>query len=87
MRLVLDSNVIIAVFATRGLCHALFEYCLENHKVIVCEEILAELFEDRVVRYRFTDHVEPTCHPNRMIIVPLSIHLSVTGVSLQILLS
>lgn len=43
MRLVLDSNVIIAAFATRGLCHALFEYCLENHEVIVCEEILGEV--------------------------------------------
>jgi putative PIN family toxin of toxin-antitoxin system len=43
MRLVLDSNVIIAAFATRGLCHALFEYCLESHEVIVCEEILGEV--------------------------------------------
>jgi predicted nucleic acid-binding protein len=43
MRLVLDSNVIIAAFVTRGLCHALFEYCLETHKVIVCEEILGEV--------------------------------------------
>jgi putative PIN family toxin of toxin-antitoxin system len=45
MRLVLDSNVIIAAFATRGLCHALFEYCLENHDVISCEEILGEVRE------------------------------------------
>ncbi len=43
MRIVLDSNVIIAAFATRGLCQALFEYCLENHDVIVCEEILGEV--------------------------------------------
>jgi putative PIN family toxin of toxin-antitoxin system len=43
MRLVLDSNLIIAAFATRGLCHALFEYCLENHDVIICEEILGEV--------------------------------------------
>ena len=43
MRLVLDSNVIIAAFATRGLCHALFEYCLESHEVIICEEILGEV--------------------------------------------
>jgi putative PIN family toxin of toxin-antitoxin system len=43
MRLVLDSNVIIAAFATRGICHAMFEYCLENHDVILCEEILGEV--------------------------------------------
>jgi putative PIN family toxin of toxin-antitoxin system len=43
MRLVLDSNVIIAAFAARGICNALFEYCLENHDVILCEEILGEV--------------------------------------------
>lgn len=34
MKLVLDSNVIVAAFATRGLCGSLFEYCLESHEVI-----------------------------------------------------
>ena len=43
MRLLLDSNVIIAAFAARGLCHALFEYCLESHEVFICEEILDEI--------------------------------------------
>ncbi len=43
MRIVLDSNVIIAAFATRGLCHALLEYSLENQDVITCEEILGEV--------------------------------------------
>lgn len=43
MRLVIDSNVIIAAFAVRGLCHALFEYCLESHDVILCESIIREV--------------------------------------------
>ena len=43
MRVVLDSNVIIAAFAARGLCHALLEYSLENHDVIACEESLGEV--------------------------------------------
>ncbi len=43
MRLLLDSNVIIAAFAARGFCHALFEYCLESHEVFICEEILDEI--------------------------------------------
>jgi putative PIN family toxin of toxin-antitoxin system len=43
MKLVLDSNVIIAAFATRGLCSSLFEYCLENHEVILSEPILVEV--------------------------------------------
>jgi predicted nucleic acid-binding protein len=40
MKIVFDSNVIIAAFAAKGLCHTLFEYCVEKHDVIVCEEIL-----------------------------------------------
>lgn len=43
MRLVLDSNVIVAAFAARGICSALFEYCVENHEVVVCDEMLREI--------------------------------------------
>ncbi len=42
MKLVLDSNVIVAAFAGRGLCHELFEYSLLNHKIITSEFILNE---------------------------------------------
>ena len=43
MRVVLDSNVIVAAFATRGICSALFEYCVENDEVVICEEMLKEI--------------------------------------------
>ena len=43
MRVVLDSNVIVAAFATRGICSALFEYCIENDEVVLCDEIVAEV--------------------------------------------
>lgn len=43
MRLVLDSNLINAAFAARGLCQALFEYCLENHEIFICREMLDEI--------------------------------------------
>jgi len=43
MKLVLDSNVIIAAFATRGLCSSLFEYCLESHEVVLSEPIIGEV--------------------------------------------
>ena len=43
MRVVLDSNVIIAAFATHGLCHLLMETCLENHRVLLSEFILEEV--------------------------------------------
>ena len=37
MRVVLDANVIIAAAATRGVCEAVFELCLEQHQLIICE--------------------------------------------------
>jgi len=43
MRVVLDSNVIVAAFAARGICSALFEYCVENVEVVLCEEMLREI--------------------------------------------
>jgi putative PIN family toxin of toxin-antitoxin system len=52
LRLLLDSNVIIAAFAARGLCHALFEYCLESHEVLMCEEILDEIREKLITKVK-----------------------------------
>ena len=43
MRVVLDSSVIVAAFAARGICTALFESCVENHEVVLCEEMLREI--------------------------------------------
>jgi len=43
MRVVLDSNVIVAAFVARGICSALFEYCVENVEIVLCEEMLREI--------------------------------------------
>ena len=43
MRLVLDTNVIFAAFAARGLTHSVFELCIDKHIVIISEHILDEL--------------------------------------------
>jgi uncharacterized protein len=43
MRVVLDSNVIVAAFAARRICSALFEYCVENVEIVLCEEMLREI--------------------------------------------
>ncbi len=43
MRVVLDANVIIAAFAARGLCQAVFEYCLDNHDIVLSEALLNEI--------------------------------------------
>src|SRR4030065_1268660 len=43
MRVVLDTNVIIAAFATRGLCSEVFEVCLTSHTILISEHILSEV--------------------------------------------
>jgi len=43
VKVVLDTNVLVAAFATRGLCEALFAACLASHEVVVSEHILKEL--------------------------------------------
>lgn len=43
MRVILDTNVIIAAFASRGLCGAVFELCLDRFEVILSEAILEEV--------------------------------------------
>lgn len=43
MKTILDTNVIVAAFASRGLCHALFELCLDRCEIVLSEEILREV--------------------------------------------
>ncbi len=49
MRVVFDSNVLIAAFATHGLCHPLFEACVRGHEVFVSARILDEV-EKKLIR-------------------------------------
>ena len=43
MKVVLDTNVLVAAFATRGLCEAVPEVCLAGHDLVLSEPILKEL--------------------------------------------
>ncbi len=43
MRVVLDSNVLVAAFATHGVCHELFEYCLRNTTILCSDFISGEV--------------------------------------------
>lgn len=42
MKIILDTNVVIAAYAARGLCHELFELCMDRHTLITSEDILQE---------------------------------------------
>ena len=43
MRVVLDTNVVVAAFAARGLCAEVFEVCITGHTLVMSEPILAEI--------------------------------------------
>lgn len=45
MRLVLDTNVLIAAFVSRGHCHELLEHAARNHDLFISEFILREFRE------------------------------------------
>ena len=48
MKVVLDTNVIVAAFATRGLCAAVFQLCLTKYRIVLSEYILSEVAEKLV---------------------------------------
>ncbi|HEV2146337.1 MAG TPA: putative toxin-antitoxin system toxin component, PIN family [Longimicrobiaceae bacterium] len=49
MRLVLDTNVLLAAFVSRGVCHDLLEHCERAHRIVASEFILEE-FADKLLR-------------------------------------
>ncbi len=46
MRVVLDANVVVAAFASHGLCEAVFELCLDSHQLLISEELLGEIYRN-----------------------------------------
>ena len=56
MRIILDTNVIIAAFSSRGLCSALFELCIAKHEIIISEHIINELKKNLSQKIKLTDN-------------------------------
>ena len=48
MRLVLDTNVLLAAFVARGVCHELVEHCQREHH-LVSSTILLEEFREKLI--------------------------------------
>jgi uncharacterized protein len=53
MRVLLDTNVWLAAFLTRGSCQELLEYCLETHEICASPFILEEIEEKLAKKLRF----------------------------------
>jgi len=46
MKIVLDANVVIAAFATRGLCESILELCFHSHEIALSQELLDEILRN-----------------------------------------
>ncbi len=75
MRLVLDTNVLIAAFISHGVCNELLEHCVLTHEVVLSEFILRELKEKLTGKFKFTVREAKAAVQlvkSRTIIVPIS---------------
>lgn len=45
MRVVIDTNVLIAAYAARGLCESIVELCIANDDIFLTREMLADVLE------------------------------------------
>lgn len=52
MRVIIDANVAIAATASRGLCEAVMEFCLERHEIILGEVILQDIHEKLIKKIK-----------------------------------
>ncbi len=55
MKLVLDTNVLIAALIARGVCADLLEHCVLSHTIVASEFIIDELRRHFVGKFKYTD--------------------------------
>ncbi len=65
MKVFFDTNVLIAAFATRGLCADLFAHVLLEHDLVVGEVVLTELRTKLRTKFKVPkktiDEIERSC--------------------------
>ena len=80
MRVVLDANVIIAAFATRGLCQAVVEYCLDNHDLVLSDPLMTEITRNLKKKLKVpvetTDEIERFLQAHTMVVEPADVDLT-----------
>lgn len=55
MRVLLDTNVLIAAFITHGTCSDLFEHCIRQHEIVISKFILDELENHLRKKFKFPE--------------------------------
>lgn len=57
MRILLDTNVLIAALIARGVCHELLEHCARRHKLVTSDFILDEVRNKLIQKFKYTSEV------------------------------
>jgi uncharacterized protein len=75
VRIVLDTNVLIAAYATRGQCHELLEHCIRAHVLVSSPVLLTDLREKLTRKLKFSsesaDELMTLLHPRLELVDPL----------------
>lgn len=53
MKIVLDTNILIAALITRGICSQLLDHCFENHELLTSKFILDEVNSNLLKKFKF----------------------------------
>jgi putative PIN family toxin of toxin-antitoxin system len=53
MRIVLDTNVLIAALISQGVCSELLEHCALNHLLVTSDFIVGELHEHLLKKFKY----------------------------------
>ena len=73
MKLVLDSNVLLAAFAARGLCADLFSLVLSQHELLISEPLLREVKRNLAGKIKLPkQHVDDIVEYLRTVGVPVT---------------
>ena len=54
MRVVLDTNVLIAALIAHGACHEILEHCIHQHQIVASPFLLAELQRVMINKFRYS---------------------------------
>ena len=75
MKIVLDTNVLIAALIARGVCHELLEHCVLRHTLLTSDFILEETREKLIEKFDYPAELAGeavTVLRSRMKVVPAS---------------
>ncbi|HRR96860.1 MAG TPA: putative toxin-antitoxin system toxin component, PIN family [Candidatus Ratteibacteria bacterium] len=56
MKIVFDTNILIAAFISRGVCNELFEHCVCFHEIFISKFILTEFSENLINKFNFSKY-------------------------------